>query len=131
MKQCRRCFVEKPLSEFWKNSRRTDGYDNRCKLCEQPRRLRCARKHKYDRYGITNEQYGEMLSAQNGTCKICKKPETLRDRRGIRSLAVDHDHCTGMVRGLLCARCNRGVGSFRDEPTLLESAALYLRQSKV
>jgi hypothetical protein len=58
------------------------------------------------RYGITQEQYEEMLSEQNGGCAICGITEATNGRR----LAVDHDHQTGEVRGLLCNNCNVAVG---------------------
>lgn len=67
-----------------------------------------------------------MLSAQAGVCAICKCPETSKWKGRIRQLAVDHDHVTGHVRGLLCDNCNSGVGSFRNEPAVLRAAAAYL-----
>lgn len=76
------------------------------------------------RYGITPEQYDAMLAAQGGHCAIC--PATEPGGRG--EWHVDHDHETGEVRGLLCSRCNLGIGLFRDTPGLLESAATYLRR---
>lgn len=69
------------------------------------------------RYGITIEEYDTMLAAQAGVCAICKQnPPNGR----ILKLAVDHDHATGEVRGLLCQRCNMALhflenGSWRDE----------------
>jgi hypothetical protein len=79
------------------------------------------------RYGITSEQYADMLAVQSGVCAVCAKPP---DPNGIRSasrLHVDHDHQTGLVRGLLCLNCNRGIGYFADDPQRLEAAAQYLR----
>jgi hypothetical protein len=58
-------------------------------------------------YGITPEQYDEMLSAQGGTCAICAAPP-----RPSRRLAVDHDHQTGKIRGLLCGLCNVSLGRY-------------------
>jgi hypothetical protein len=79
-------------------------------------------------YGITLEDYNRMLQEQNGLCAICSKPETVKDSRGnLRSLAVDHHHHTGIVRKLLCTRCNQGIGNFLDDPDILELAAKYLR----
>ena len=57
------------------------------------------------RFGITLDEYNNMHDVQNGLCKICGNPEDL-DRR----LAVDHDHKTGRVRGLLCFKCNVFLG---------------------
>lgn len=72
------------------------------------------------RYGITPEQYDEMLEAQEGVCAICKEAPTQQ------RLAVDHDHKTGEVRGLLCFSCNTALGHFRDDPERLISASDYL-----
>lgn len=79
-------------------------------------------------YGITIEQYNEMLAAQNGVCAICLQPETHANPRHDNpfSLSVDHDHGTGRVRALLCMKCNRGLGNFSDNPALLRAAADYL-----
>jgi hypothetical protein len=66
--------------------------------------------------------YEAQLAAQGGGCAICG----YRPKPGGRRLNIDHDHKTGAVRGLLCARCNRGLGWFRDDPDRLEIAATYL-----
>lgn len=76
------------------------------------------------KYGLTPEQYDAILSAQGGVCAICK---TNWMRGGYRHLDVDHDHTTGKVRGLLCGRCNRGLGYFKDNPQNLAAAIDYLR----
>lgn len=77
-------------------------------------------------YGITLDEYNQMLTAQNGVCAICQQPER-RTRNGrIRRLGVDHCHDTLRVRGLLCADCNDGIEKFKDTVSLLESAISYL-----
>jgi hypothetical protein len=73
------------------------------------------------KYGITLEQYDEMLAAQGGACAICKKP-----RPEERTLHVDHDHLTGEIRGLLCFRCNNALGDLDEEYELFVKAADYL-----
>jgi hypothetical protein len=73
------------------------------------------------KFGITVDQYYALLAKQNHCCAICKA----KCATGYR-LAVDHDHVTGEVRGLLCQGCNTGVGKFKDSPELLRSAAEYL-----
>lgn len=80
-------------------------------------------------YGLTVEQYDEMLLAQDGVCAICRKPETVTDPRygQVRALAVDHNHRTGEVRALLCARCNMAIGMLDDSDHTLEAAMLYLK----
>lgn len=73
-------------------------------------------------YGLTLDDYDNILESQNNGCAICgKAPEDNGQR-----LAVDHDHDTGAVRGLLCIGCNAGLGSFKDDPDLLEEAQKYL-----
>lgn len=75
------------------------------------------------RYGITPDDYDRMLAEQGGLCAICRQPE--RSNRN-RSLAVDHNHRTGLVRGLLCSHCNRAIGLLADDPTRLIRALAYL-----
>jgi len=79
-------------------------------------------------FGITLEQYNEMLESQSGVCAICNNPETVIDNRTKqpRNLAVDHCHTTKKVRGLLCMGCNQGLGNFRDNPKFLANAISYL-----
>lgn len=78
-------------------------------------------------YGLTSEQYGQMLADQAGVCSICGEPEVRVTSKGeLTTLHVDHDHETNAVRSLLCYRCNSGLGSFRDKPELLRKAAEYL-----
>lgn len=85
------------------------------------------------RYGITAADYIALAEAQNDCCAICglsfadarpqKNDQTQR-------LHVDHDHTTGKVRGLLCFRCNNGLGFFRDDISALEAAVAYLKRSR-
>jgi len=65
-----------------------------------------------------------MLDEQEGVCAICRRPPS-----AMTHLAVDHDHSTGVVRGLLCGACNLGLGNFRDDPDLLWRANQYLYQT--
>ena len=78
-------------------------------------------------FGLTLKNYYELQAKQGHTCAICKREETANGRGGKpMSLAVDHCHTTGKIRGLLCRRCNQSIGAFEDNPTLLRLAALYL-----
>ena len=79
-------------------------------------------KHKYN---MTLEDYDLMSADQNHVCAICYKP----DPAG-RRLAVDHNHETGKIRGLLCHTCNRAIGLLRDDRTLLSRASEYLGKSE-
>jgi len=81
-------------------------------------------------YGITLDQYNEMLKKQDGGCAICGKTETRKNMwgTGICRLNIDHDHNTGEVRGLLCHSCNFGLGAFFDSAQLLSKAIEYLQK---
>lgn len=76
------------------------------------------------RYGITLEDYNRMFLDQNGCCAICEKHQSEFDKR----FAVDHDHETGKVRGLLCSYCNKLLGLALDKPELLIASANYLEK---
>lgn len=81
-----------------------------------------ARDEKLKRdFGISEADYLEMLDKQGGVCAICKRKETGK------YLAVDHDHETGVIRGLLCQKCNTGLGLLSDTLSMLERAVKYLR----
>ena len=78
------------------------------------------------KFGITRHEYAEMFHFQNGGCAICSKPETATRNGKIKALAVDHDHQTGKVRGLLCADCNQGIGKLKEDRSIFISAIQYL-----
>lgn len=84
-----------------------------------------------DRFKISTVEYQRLLMQQGGVCAICALPESTGARNGRKpdSLAVDHCHVTKRIRGLLCRLCNSGLGFFRDDPTRLRAAILYLRNS--
>ena len=76
------------------------------------------------KYKLTKEQFDTMFATQTGRCAICYG-DLLSGTYGV---AIDHDHATGKVRGLLCHPCNRGLGQFRDTAALLERATEYLKR---
>lgn len=96
----------------------------------QENRERCLeieRKSKFKRqYGISLEDYDNMLAAQNGGCAICG---TTTPSNRTMFFAVDHCHTTGVVRGLLCTKCNRGLGLFNDDTARLRNAVGYLERN--
>lgn len=87
-------------------------------------RVREKWSHLKREYGLTKEAYEEMLSTQGGACAICGGT-AIGSPHG-DSLYVDHCHKSGAVRGLLCHRCNAGLGFFKDDPDKVLNAAEYL-----
>lgn len=79
-----------------------------------------------NQYGLSPGEYEAMFKTQKGRCAICLTPAT---PSGKGALQVDHCHATGRVRGLLCLRCNAGLGMFDDDTLTLEIAIDYLRDA--
>lgn len=79
-------------------------------------------------YGITADQYYELLDEQDGTCALCKSSIVNNERITSNKLFIDHCHSSGKVRGLLCSKCNHGLGLFNDDVSLLQSAIEYLNK---
>lgn len=108
--------------EAMNESRRRWKVNNKERLIEDRRRYKINTKYK-----ITSEEYDELFREQGGVCAICGKPETAKMKNGeIKPLGVDHDHETQIIRGLLCSKCNCGLGHFNDDTNLLQSAINYL-----
>ena len=147
-KHCPRCETVKPLSEFYKSKSTTHGYQVYCKTCcavhhdgwrrknlaktrEASRKWReenpdLAKDHKRKSvYGLSLGEYEALLHKQNGRCAICSSP-TAGGRGGFH---VDHCHNTKRIRGLLCHRCNLGIGQLNHDPSVLEAAIRYLAEA--
>ena len=77
------------------------------------------------KYNLTIEQYNKLIIEQDNKCLICGKPQENK------KLAIDHCHTTNKVRGLLCSRCNLGIGLFKDDPDLLLKAGQYILDNKL
>ena len=132
-KNCTKCNALKSSKDFPKETRTYDGKRCQCKEClnqyerehyansESRRFSRFATMIKR-KWGITGMQYKTMLKSQKGVCAICGKANINKNRR----LAVDHCHKSNKIRGLLCGKCNIGIGQFNDNPKLLRKAALYI-----
>lgn len=100
-----------------------------CSYTMEELRQKARERHLRRSYGINASEYGALLSRQAGVCAICGQPEQhAGGRHGDtqRQLAVDHDHETGMVRGLLCSFCNTAIGALRHDVNLLARAITYL-----
>lgn len=83
-------------------------------------------KERERKFGISHAEYAELHQRQGGVCAICKKPETATRNGKVKSLAVDHCHSTGRIRGLLCADCNTGIGKLKEDRNIFLAAIQYL-----
>lgn len=120
-KKCTKCNIVQPLSEY----RRAGGTTIRgdCKTCADAYNKPARRKrHLKTLYGISLEEYDNIVLKQGNLCAICNNPEPHVGA----SLAVDHDHASGKVRELLCSHCNLLLGHAKDSIDTLEKAIQYL-----
>lgn len=100
------------------------------KRTDEKRRHKRREQELERKYGITYQDYLDMLDTQHGVCSICKRPERLLGKGGaIRPLNVDHCHTTDKVRGLLCAGCNLALGNLEDNIDYLKSDIIYLENT--
>lgn len=153
MKKCSKCNIVKPFKDFCKESHAKSGLRSRCKSCRNydkkqyrktekavmqdrkykksaqyklthntEKRKRSRRNnHLIKNFGLSIESYEKLLKMQKGVCAIC-----LQVCSTGKELAVDHCHSTGRIRGLLCTKCNMGIGFLDDDIKLLTSAIKYL-----
>jgi len=131
-KICTKCKQEKNIVEFSeykeKNKLKRRARCNFCRNEDQKERYRknpdVHRAYLYkQKYGLSLEEYDQMVENQGGMCKICgtTKPNGHHGR-----FVVDHNHKSNKIRGLLCSTCNTGLGNFFDNPETLIKAAQYL-----
>ena len=147
--ECKGCSCWFASERFFNATNNSSGLSTRCRPCHcadsvrtrDPVRHRTQKRESVRRerlknperfwelalqraYGITVADYERILASQGGVCAICRR--AAMNRLG-RRMPVDHDHVTGVVRGILCHWCNVGIGSLGDDPDRLESAARYVR----
>lgn len=123
-RKCSKCNIVKNLDLFYNDKNKPLGKSYLCKSCSKAKkRNNEIRKN----YGITQQEYEEILKSQNYECAICGRSDTGIERTN--RLSIDHCHDTGKVRGLLCNWCNQGLGMFRDDSSLLDKAISYLKES--
>lgn len=144
-KGCRVCSQVKAVSEFSKAPTTADRLSNICKKCvsdkwrewyykdhdtkkqknaqvnkvhySQHSSVDTVLRRRLSRYGLSNEEFTELVDRSEGLCEICRT-EPFE--------AIDHCHSTGRVRGLLCGQCNRSLGGFRDDATILKNTIKYV-----
>jgi len=137
-RKCNQCEVEKELLEFFprclSRNKKHYTYEYKCKRCKQinqnVNREKLCRKgeskavHLKAKYGITVQEYNDQLAFQKNKCAICE--EALVDSF---HTVVDHNHDTGEVRGILCRKCNTGIGMLKDSKEVLSKAIKYLESN--
>lgn len=129
-KVCRKCKIEKRVSDFYKTKQNSSGYTSQCKECriKTVSTYRKKNKSKVNAtriktvYGITEEEWKVLFNKQKGCCKICgthqsKIPHTLH---------IDHCHRTGEVRSLLCRACNHAVGNVKEDINIALNLVKYI-----
>lgn len=131
MKKCSSCQEFKTTDNFSKNRAKKDGLNQECKPCSKLSHDKQREKgltRWYDmkkKFGISKEEYLNLLEKQDYKCAICGKAHS--EEKGKR-LFVDHCHDTGKIRGLLCSACNVGLGHFRDSAEIIEKAIKYVEE---
>lgn len=148
IKICAKCLVGQPIANFAKDSHSKDALHSYCKDCKREMlrplmkiigRGRKSQvkvsnlKYKYAKYGIDSSWIDNKLKEQEGKCPICSAvfddvPEETKTHPNHPGFCIDHDHKTNKNRGLLCNKCNIGLGFFGDDIDLLKSAIQYLER---
>jgi hypothetical protein len=135
-KQCTKCKAIKETKFFYRDKQKKEGIGSWCKSCLNKNAVEY-RKNGFNieqvRFnqtkfstGITREQYELLLKNQNNKCAICKTEYGTTNKK----FSVDHCHDSNLVRGLLCSRCNLGLGYFKDDINLLEKAIYYINNNQ-
>jgi hypothetical protein len=137
-RKCKDCGEIKPHEEFHKNTSYKDNIRPYCIPCRRIRELKSYYKNKHKNpydyekdkdiklkkaYGISFQEYKEMLHAQNGMCAICGTTDTGKRK----AFAVDHCHTCGEIRGLLCGSCNTAIGLLKENLETMQKAIDYVR----
>jgi thymidylate synthase len=138
MKTCTKCNTTKSLNEFGYSHEANDGLRNWCRECfaayNKQRYSQLTPEYSKGRALVrywpdlapleAYEKYQQLISLQGGACAICRRPSESN-----RSLHVDHCHITNAVRGLLCEKCNSGLGMFKDNQQTLNNASSYIERN--
>lgn len=159
MKTCTKCKFSLPHDSFCKDKSNKDGLTSWCKICRNNHNkewrennrdkinelnIKNAQKRKEyysdpdvklknrkafikKKFGIEYSEYEKLSEEQNNLCAICNNTENSSRNK---YLAVDHDHLTGKIRGLLCTNCNRGIGLLKDSIPVLQKAIEYLNKER-
>lgn len=126
---CNKCQRMLPIDKFRAKSGAPELVRSGCVECLNTQRGKRQIVVTLAKYGLTVEQYEAILAAQGGRCAICREENKSPNVKYV-PLCVDHCHDTGKFRGLLCNKCNLGMGNFDDDPERMEAAAEYVRRAK-
>lgn len=131
-KVCSICKKRRLIKFFCKNMASRDKLNCACKRCVAYRQACKPRTRQQQRhsdlkrqYGITLREYNDLLKKQKGGCALCGKTSKQQGK----ALAVDHNHKTNKIRGILCSKCNTGIGMLGDTYAQVAKAAKYLKES--
>ncbi len=119
--ECRVCHRDTQRRAYHKNPKKHQKRRHETRLLNSTEENLSRRNRRLRKYGITSEKYDFLFQQQGGKCAICKSVSIGRH------LSVDHDHKGGGVRGLLCIKCNTGLGMLNDDYDIVVSAAEYIR----
>jgi hypothetical protein len=136
-KICIKCNTSQPVMEFYKHDKMKDQRLNKCRTCTKRENIAWRdnpenrarwnevnhRRMAFSRFGITPDAYDELY--RDPKCSGCGLAKSLNGKR----LTIDHDHATGVKRGLLCHDCNRTIATAHDNPDILRRLASYLEDT--
>lgn len=125
-RKCRLCKEVKSIDCFGLSRGHSLGYNHACKECRRKNAL----KTNIKRYGISIEEFEDILSNQGGGCGICGQKESVSFDGKKTRLSVDHNHSSGGIRGVLCRKCNAAIGLLNDDAELVQRAADYIRDHR-
>lgn len=132
IKACSECWQFFNASHFHPEPRNKDGLNGSCRKCRNKKTIMWQRlnprtkrnTHLKSKFGITIDQFNELLAKQNHCCAICMSPTP----KGRGTFHVDHCHETGKIRGILCHDCNTGIGKLGDSLESVKKAVSYLER---
>ncbi len=139
-KVCSACKIEKNGTEFHRRSELRGGFSASCKVCDRRKDRRRYSDHTAKRrdhawwsglkwrFGLTKAQWHALMDTQKNKCAICNCDVSRNNVDKKFDACLDHNHTTMKIRGILCRRCNQGIGLLRDSSEIAASAAEYLKR---
>ena len=129
LKKCRGCDKNFPVDTYYLRPDRRTGKSYRVGKCTNCQREQEAHRRLQILYKLSMKEYAKILKKQDYLCGICRTDKSPKAKLKFRPFHVDHNHKTGVVRGLLCHKCNALLGMAGDQIDVLESAISYIRRS--